>query len=171
MSLTKTICVSSVLLSSLGLAGCALVPQPHRLNVSCQVRSVQLGAAETSLALPGKHRLRGEAIVDCTSDATQDQNIQVALMSRSAPVVVLSTAARARSAGLEMQLFEDELQRHPMVVAGAGAPDVLHEVRVPAQSQTRLSIPFFALILVPEVLSAGIYSAESNLLIFTRSKP
>ncbi len=171
MSITQTIFGLSALLASLVLAGCAQVPQPYRLAVSCEVQNVQLGASETSLALPGVHRLRGEARVVCSSEAVQDQTVEVGLVSLLSPSVVLTTAGRTRSSALQMQLFEDERQQHPMVVAGVGLPQVLHEVRVPSKSQTQLNIPFFAQIVVPEVLPAGTYAAQSNLSVYTRSKP
>lgn len=171
MRLTQTMFGRSALLASLVLAGCAQVPQPYRLAVSCEVQNVQLGASETSLALPGVHRLPGEARVVCSSEAEQDQTVEVGLVSLLSPNIALTTAVRGRFAGLEMQLFEDERQLHPMVVAGAGLPQVLHEVRVPSRSQTQLSIPFFSQIVVPEVLPAGTYAAQSNLSVYTRSKP
>lgn len=91
----------------------------------------------------------------CFSAAAQDQTIDVALVFLLVPIVVLITTGRGRFADLEMHLFEDARQQHPMVTAGGGVPQVLHEVGVPSQSQTQLNIPFFAQIFVSQVLPAG----------------
>jgi len=169
MSHSKIFRNTGFVLAGIGLAGCALSTQLQ--SVSCQVQSVLIGAAETSFALPGTHLVQGEALVDCSSGAAQDQTIEVALLSRLAPNIVLSFSGRASSAALQMQLFQDEGRLYPIAVQGAGLPEVLRQVRVPAQSQVHLSIPFFAQIVVPEVTPAGTYSAESNLSVFIRSKP
>jgi hypothetical protein len=131
--------------------------------VSYSIKRIDTGHPGAVAALPGEYKVPGVVTVRCRSQAQEPADILLGLLMDAESVKLNISGLPLRSELPTLQIYADEQLTVKIPTRDQADPRHWFPVRVPAQAEIQLQLPFFGKLMISRILPAGNYVGASNI--------